>query len=620
MKDCAPIDSLDALLSWKPDPDYLVNLSPLVNCDYLLDEAGYAHRNTPSASQVVYCHDMAGNYHETDRNLTFTTSFPAFRFFRWHLIDIFVYFSHHLITVPPISWINLAHRQGVRVYGTFILESDQCKAYREVFINPSESSRLDHSALAFRLDQLRRLGGFEGWLMNFEVSLPQDKKEATRLRIREFLSLLRKLGSDVIWYDALTWSGPLIWQNSLTVENEPFFKVADGLFLNYCWNQDKLRDSQERAGSSEASSRIFVGVDCFGRGCPGGGGFQTCKALNMILDVMVTRSDRPLSVALFAPGWAYEKSDLSSTESNPAESHALVASRDLKFWSLIAPYLHRIRGMSMGCTVLYRPAIPRLPVLQTLESAKESCQSGLLLRSTCCSGQGFFPTIGYYGSCMNWQQLIPTGRQCFESPDKNRGDNMLSQKPEFTAIQVLSSGICKPTGNCLLICPTQERRSKGSAVSFMELFSFGPHNYISNVSFLNLSISPVDLNESENTDTFKESINLHLFVDFADGPSSTTDLLCSSPKGAKTERQMLAPYSTSVGTHDSRVWISYTFSFNQLVRSEISDLIELRRIGLRWKIPAEDSGGYDQVKRGFMLGLFELRDSNWMITPNSLTR
>lgn len=45
---------------------------------------------------------------------------------------------------------------------------------------------------------------------------------------------------------------------------------------------------------------MYVGVDVFGRGCPGGGGWNTREAMQMI-------ADAGLSAALFAPGWVFEE-------------------------------------------------------------------------------------------------------------------------------------------------------------------------------------------------------------------------------------------------------------------------------------------------------------------------
>lgn len=36
------------------------------------------------------------------------------------------------------------------------------------------------------------------------------------------------------------------------------------------------------------STKVFVGIDCFGRGCIGGGGFGTVEALKVVLDINVS--------------------------------------------------------------------------------------------------------------------------------------------------------------------------------------------------------------------------------------------------------------------------------------------------------------------------------------------
>ena len=43
-------------------------------------------------------------------------------------------------------------------------------------------------------------------------------------------------GGCVIWYDAVTTSGQLLWQNCLNDENESFLKAAGSIFVNYHWN------------------------------------------------------------------------------------------------------------------------------------------------------------------------------------------------------------------------------------------------------------------------------------------------------------------------------------------------------------------------------------------------
>jgi mannosyl-glycoprotein endo-beta-N-acetylglucosaminidase len=39
----------------------------------------------------------------------------AYRLSHWRCIDTFVYFSHHLVTLPPAGWVTAAHLHGTKV-------------------------------------------------------------------------------------------------------------------------------------------------------------------------------------------------------------------------------------------------------------------------------------------------------------------------------------------------------------------------------------------------------------------------------------------------------------------------------------------------------------------------
>ena len=58
-------------------------------------------------------------------------------------------------------------------------------------------------------------------------------------------------------------------------------------------------DTHDTSLVTRHPSTVYVGVDVFGRGCMGGGGFQCNQALREI-------RKRGMSVAIFAPGWTYE--------------------------------------------------------------------------------------------------------------------------------------------------------------------------------------------------------------------------------------------------------------------------------------------------------------------------
>lgn len=69
----------------------------------------------PNRRRLLVCHDMQGGYVD-DKWVQGGTNPEAYAIWHWHLIDVFVYFSHSLVTLPPPCWTNTAHRHGVKVF------------------------------------------------------------------------------------------------------------------------------------------------------------------------------------------------------------------------------------------------------------------------------------------------------------------------------------------------------------------------------------------------------------------------------------------------------------------------------------------------------------------------
>ncbi len=68
----------------------------------------------PDRPRLLVCHDFKGGYQE-DKWIQGCSFSEAYSLWHWHLIDVFVYFSHSLVTLPPQGWINAAHKHGVKV-------------------------------------------------------------------------------------------------------------------------------------------------------------------------------------------------------------------------------------------------------------------------------------------------------------------------------------------------------------------------------------------------------------------------------------------------------------------------------------------------------------------------
>ncbi|XP_029869892.1 cytosolic endo-beta-N-acetylglucosaminidase isoform X1 [Aquila chrysaetos chrysaetos] len=304
------LSSLEELLAWQPDS----------NDDFNVSAVPLAKRQPSLRSKrprTLVCHDMRGGYLE-DRFIQGSATRNPYVFYHWRYIDIFVYFSHHTVTIPPVCWTNAAHRNGVPVLGTFITEWTDGEKLCEAFLAGGEEA---YHAVSEQLARIAQHYRFDGWLVNVENTL-------SAAAVRNLPPFLRHLtaqvhsavpGGLVIWYDSVLQNGALRWQNELNEENRVFFDACDGLFTNYNWKEEHLERTRGLAGPRHTD--VYVGVDVFARGDVIGGGFDTDKSLRLI-------RQHDLSAAIFAPGWVYEHLGAENFLHN-----------ENKFWGLLAEYL-----------------------------------------------------------------------------------------------------------------------------------------------------------------------------------------------------------------------------------------------------------------------------------------
>ena len=64
--------------------------------------------------RLLVCHDLDGNY-RSDALPQGDDNVDYYRLTNWSPIRLFVYFSHALVTIPPVGWINAGHRNNVPV-------------------------------------------------------------------------------------------------------------------------------------------------------------------------------------------------------------------------------------------------------------------------------------------------------------------------------------------------------------------------------------------------------------------------------------------------------------------------------------------------------------------------
>ncbi|XP_056143724.1 cytosolic endo-beta-N-acetylglucosaminidase [Lampris incognitus] len=311
------LQTLEELLSWQRSKASPFNVAtiPLANREPTL---------AICLRRTLVSHDMMGGYLD-DRFAQGTESQAPYSFYHWQFIDIFNYFSHNMVTIPPAVWTNAAHKHGVIVLGTFITEWTEGATACEAFLKGEESYRI----VADKLVQISHCYCFDGWLINIENTLSEVAVMNTPLFLRYLTEQMheRVPGSMVLWYDSVLENGQLEWQNELNQANRVFFDACDGFFTNYNWTEQSLERMRAYSGTKDRQADIYVGVDVFARGEVVGGMFNTNKALELI-------RKHNFSVAIFAPGWVYE-SQRDKTHFRKDQD---------KFWALLSDflYVHRL--------------------------------------------------------------------------------------------------------------------------------------------------------------------------------------------------------------------------------------------------------------------------------------
>ncbi|XP_017155826.1 cytosolic endo-beta-N-acetylglucosaminidase [Drosophila miranda] len=280
--------------------------------------------------ELLVCHDMMGNYLE-DRHFHSSEKYDDYRFLHWSAVDYFCYFSHKYVTIPPSGWLNAAHRHGVPVLGTYIVEADSLL----VEVLASEES-VDRTVAA--LTRLCLHFGFEGWLVNVEVTVPQKSMPNLHRFVRELRSATESQvpHGRVFWYDSVIETGALLWQNELNARNVDFFRISDAMLINYAWNDGHLERSASLARQEGSPQhRVFMGLDVFGRSRKGG--FQS-------LDTMERIAQNGFSAGIFAPAWSFETLrnwqgyDISKANGDE-EVNAAFLSRNESWWARLWPLL-----------------------------------------------------------------------------------------------------------------------------------------------------------------------------------------------------------------------------------------------------------------------------------------
>ncbi|MGW7434376.1 endo-beta-N-acetylglucosaminidase [Streptomyces sp. NPDC054861] len=310
----------NTLLDWDPatDPDARFNRSRVPLRPRVSDPALKANPNARAGEAKIA---SLVSFGPTSNNPSQGSADPhSYAFGHWQYIDTLVFWggsaSEGLILAPNATVIDAAHRNGVKVYGTVFFPPT---AYGGQIQWVRDFARKIGSTypVADKLAQVARHYGFDGWFVNQETA---GGDAALAGELREVMRYARSLGPvEFMWYDAMTESGAVSWQDSLASANDAFLqegsrRTSDAMFLDFGWSAAGLGSSRTLARSLGRNEyELYAGIDTEANG------YDTSVPWG---SVFPAGQPHAASLGIYRPEWTFTSS------TGRADSQA----REARYW------------------------------------------------------------------------------------------------------------------------------------------------------------------------------------------------------------------------------------------------------------------------------------------------
>ena len=167
-----------------------------------------------------------------------------------------------VINPPNPAYTDAAHKNGVLSLGCWFWPRSGVN-FDDFLVQNGDGS----FPIADKMIQLAQYYGFDGYFINQEGSITSTQAS----KLMAFLTYMRKVAPTNFhfqWYDALTTSGSISYQNEFNSTNAPWLKngstnVCNSIFLNYWWNSSKLSNSNSYATSLGLNplATVFAGTE-----------------------------------------------------------------------------------------------------------------------------------------------------------------------------------------------------------------------------------------------------------------------------------------------------------------------------------------------------------------------
>jgi mannosyl-glycoprotein endo-beta-N-acetylglucosaminidase len=377
----------------------------------------------------------------------------VFNFPNWQYVDLFYYYSHNLLSVPPTVWINAAHRNGVPVLGTMTSDCTPCDTEMNTLFE-------EHEQAAVRiLYELAAAYGFDGWVIDVE-------------RLAHYsaglLGAMKKLGGmelngrplivttyEAKWHHlapkpvvrleaflaAGTWQADYITAGRVKDPSETSrfltergldARSFDAYWASYVYEYPE-RAPTGCAGGKSGPTFIWNGKACL----------DTAKLFQNLGSVRKSASSFYQSAALFAPDWTMFAGRDKTTEPPPPREQ--VADAESRLWSGVGGYrldedgscvLRQDDQNAVSSLIAPRPTLTTVPFLTNFDTGE---------------GDSFYvggKRVGGEWNLLSAQDAVPS-EQCTDG-------SSLAATPDYGAAldggsSLLVQGEVFPSGNSLYL-------------------------------------------------------------------------------------------------------------------------------------------------------------------------
>ena len=271
------------VLNWDPETDpYADELVAEVPLQTRIDTYTPTQVNPELTDRAKLYAISSSNYRSTDVNEAPWNAGMAYDEFGYNLFKFWQYTDmtgaggrptadiergagdkeYGTIAIPMAAATNAAHKNGVLSIAEYFLPRNP--QYTEEWLQKDENGNFPY---ADKLIEIMEYYGFDGYFINQEEAIPVEYVPL----MKEVMQYMRDRGAYIQWYDSLTNSGSISYQNIFNSTNSDFVydtthgygQVSDSIFLNYWYKADAIKDSAAHAESLglDPYETVYMGLE-----------------------------------------------------------------------------------------------------------------------------------------------------------------------------------------------------------------------------------------------------------------------------------------------------------------------------------------------------------------------